>query len=447
MNIQSAASFNRGHITSRQLLRQEPQLEKLIDDLRGDTVADLTEALKSRVQDHASGQFACTCWAAGIGVAGLAASALNHPWLGLTLFAGSGIVGYNAFSNARSKNQAQNGLTRLNQAAEKTEQALLQPGADGTVVDKRFLDTSRFHSPQEVRRGDQVLSRSVEVEIGWGQHSEKFSATADVAAGTVTLRGSEGEGTFPGTLELPTHENQRVSIVRTDQNDACGYSQPTLSVSLRENRPRLTLAKGESQLTAYRGRGLGDGVVLMWDNQGHNLAVKGVINSAHLSDSWNEATTPTFNLGDGVSIKRRLDVGPLSPLQAVDVKDKMPVVGALYDQRYQKDLQVSYDAAAGTVTCGDRTVKGKLTDEGKIIMQQGDARVAQTFVDSTISLKVRHGGEDATIQHPWGGPPVARVFEEKVPCEAQDDGSYKLQMPGGPIRVEPAYGFKQLVEG
>jgi len=446
MNIQP--SFQRSHITRRQLVRHEPKLEKTLEKLQGDTVDVLTNHLDSRIKEYASGQLVCTGWASAFGAAGLIAGTLNYPWLGMGLGVTGGIIAYNAFSNNRSKNQAQGALDRINSAAEKTEQALLQAGPDGTVVDRRFYDERRYHDPQEVRQGDQVLSRSVNVVVGNHLHSETVSIRADVAAGTVTLSGSQGEGTFPGTLELPTFTNQKVRVTRTDEKPL-GYDQAELEFT-RHWDQKLSLTKPNALLTP--GRGVGDGLVLMFDGQGRSAAVKTVMPSGFLANSWNEkdAHTVTFEAGQGVKVHKRLNLPEMTPLQVVDLKDRMPVVGATFEL-YRKKIDIGYDAAQGLLSLSNGTsqwqVPGKLTDEGKLIMQQGEARVAQSFEANEVHLKVRQGGEDATIDHACNGAPIARVFEEKVPCELQDDGSYRLEMPFGVISVKPAVSLKQLTEG
>jgi len=436
MNIQP---FNRSHITRRQLERQldnHSEAARVLDKFTGDNVGDLSRTLSHRIDKHTGDLRLRAGLTAGLSAAALAAGAFNLG-LGLAVGAVAGVTGFASMVSLTRRIAAQDGLAAVNELAAKTEKSLVEERPDGSVVDRRFLDQHLFHAPQEVRgaNGD-VLSRSIRVEYSWaGGPQQELTAAEDVRAGTVTLRGELGEGTFPGSIHLPTASEPELSIKRTDQQ---GLNPELVIIPHSDCRVRIT--DGDLQHASrrdYSGMATTDGLIFLKNNQ---LAVQCPVSPNFMGHLSYPRDGVPFDLGHGVQVECRLDAPALEPLQVVELEGRLPVVKASFQY-------LTFAQAGQNVTIADEragtswSVPGSLTPEGDVLMTQGDLSVRQTFEwDKGVELQVG----DTFIHHQEGHPPTADTLGIATAVAALDDGSYSIGLRSGSARIRPAVTLEQL---
>lgn len=433
-----AEGFQRTHITRRQLVDQDPEARKLLDHYGGETVGELRQSVDYLERLASGKRDVLSAWAAATGAAALGVGCFN-PWIGLALgavatapLAAWALVSHSDVNRIRAEGE------QLETLAESTEENLVQSRPDGTVLDKRFLDLYQFHDPCEVSRNGQPIERSIRIE----NRDDTLSAHADLSRGTVTVIGSLGSGTFPGTLTLPTVYEPSAIITRTDVN-ANGFNSSELSFDWHSS-VGLNLVNG-SQLMGSDGpsRGIKNGVLVAWNDAGQTAAIKAPLRSEYLENPTDLENELSQELNGKLTLFRRVDVPRLEPLQAVDLKDRLTVSGLRFMPTGFNVFHLRPEGENVKITnelTPPVTVQGSLTEDGRLVMRQGAAEVTQSFEDLAVRLKVRVGEQEYSVVHELYGEPQG---DQRVPVTEQD-GVYTIQLSSGPVKVSPAIGLGLL---
>jgi len=450
-SITPTSSFDRNLISSRQLKRADPEAASLVDSFGfSDTVGAMKTDLKERVEDAETRRSWMGLSLAGVGMAALAVASVN-PLVGLavaslgTIFFGPGLLGAQV-----DVNQSRAQEHRLDELAERTEQSLLKTEADGTVSDRRFIDRKCLLEPVEVSRDGEVLKRSVRYTMDQGR---EVSVEADVKAGTVTLKGPEGEATFPGTLELPTPEHPSITIARTDQKVG-PYAKTELRLHQDQALELGMVAPDGQQIGTLPKAGdyFGNGYQIVgFDDQSRSVAIQSPVASFHLTSGDRERRIMETDVNDGLTIRQRLDFPTLEPLQVADMNGRTAVVGAHFQPPYGGRFEMKYDAQAGLVRIdspetGVSTVRGELTKDGRILMLQDGNEVAQSFSGTTVRLHVKSGAEEFHLYQRPSDVPYAKNDEGPLEVRSNADQSFTVKTDAGEVRVAPALTSWQLSE-
>lgn len=450
--ITSASSFDRANISARQIKRANPEEgPKLVDTLGlSSTVGGMHWELTRRTGVAEQQRNAMGYALAGAGVAALAVGTLLNPLGGLAvagiagLFFGPGAIGGQLEIN---HNRAQG--RKLDELAERTEKALVTTEANGTVTDRRFVDMGNLHDPVEVSRNGEVVARSVRYEMDQGR---SVSVSADVKAGNVTLKGPEGESTFPGTLILPTWENP--SIIVTRDEAVAGYPKSELEMDQGQGITLDMLDADGSEVGRGNHWGNGAQIVTFSDDGSKAVAIQSPVQSWHLTGDCDDERPDLreVQVNDATTVTQRMDLPELEPLQAADMTGRIHVVGAHFHPRGGGEFEMKYDEQAGLVKIsapetGPSTVRGELTKDGRIVMlQDSGLLVAQSFSDTTVRLHVKDRDKEFDIYQRPSDVPYARNDQGTLDVRTNGDQSYTVQTAAGEVRVAPALTSWQLSE-
>lgn len=437
------AAFPRNSLSRRQLLREDPQARPLLDKFEGDTLERMQVRKQYVMGEERAGGHWHTGFAVATGAAGLALGALWTPWAGLGMGVVSALFARQAVKSYGTANAHAGDLKSLDQLAERTQKNLVQPQADGTVVDRRFLETGLFHDAQEVSKNGQVLTRSVRVE------AHDVSAVADVPAGTVTVKGPLGESTFPGTLTLPTVDDGLMTVVRTDQ-EIQGYnrtemrfdSDGTLDLDMRHKNSNWHIGN------SVEFRKIDDGLIAGLDEAGNTIAIQAPLTHPKLSgDYWlDRHREVSIEVSWGLTLYKRAEVPKLEPLEAYDLSGE-PLVGGRFHPHRGNCLEISLDRGKvhfDSEATGKWSVPGELQEDGRIRMKQSGLEVYQTLQDDIVRLTVEGGPAEVTLEDNGNGAPRAECGGNKVSAGRTSNGSYVIDLKSGSITVKPAITLKRL---
>ncbi len=437
--ITDSHPFQRTSITRRQLLTQEPEAARYLDKLESPTLSGLDKELKTRAEGASSDVELNRNLAIMAGVTGLAVGLIAAaPLIGLALGgAFGGFLGYLALESGARAQRYELDREGLNKLADKTLQGLVTTAPDGTVTDKRFFDHGEFHEPTEVRRGEEVLARSVRVELPDGQ---VMTASADVPRGTVTVKGPYAEGTFPGTLQLPTVREEEVRITRTDtavdhfktSEWSIYRNSQAVAQNLQEPDDGERIGTGHQ----YAHQGLGNGTIVAWNDNDTPFLIQSPLNS-YLQRGDGEVTEEVRR--DELWVFRKVDVPDLGPLEAV-AAGELPVTRAEFQPRQSNRIKIEKDGSHLKVTNLDSTwtvPDAELGVEGEIRMGQ----TRQVLDGLAVHLKV---GPEISVEHYRHSAPTAEAYGRKCKVKRNDDGVYVVQLPHGPLEVRAAISLEQL---
>lgn len=430
--------FHRNWITRRQLVTQGPEAARYLDKLESPTLGGLDKELTKLAEGARSDAGMSGSLAAMAGVTGLALGFIAAaPLAGLALGgAFAGVLGYAALMSTARAHRYEKDRAGLNELADKTQQALVTMAPDGTVTDKGFFDHAEFHEPTEVRRGDEVLARSIRVELPDGQ---VMTAEADVAQGTVTVEGPHARGTFPGTLELPTVVDQEVKLTRTDTKVA-HFTTSEWSIYRDSHTVAQNLQEpaGERIGTGhqYANQGLGNGTLVAWNDNDTPFLIQSPLNS--YLQRGNGEVTEEVRRGE-LWVHRKVDVPKLGPLEAVEAGD-LPITRVEFQPRQSNRIKIEKDGSGLKITNLDST----WTVPDAEIGVGGDLHMGKTrqvLDDLAVHLKV---GPEVSIEHYRHSAPTAEAYGRKAPVKRNDDGVYVVQLPHGPLEVRAAISLEQL---
>jgi len=437
--------FPRKSLSQRQLLREDPQAGQLLERFQGTTVGEMQLYKQRRLDTERGGGHWHTGAAVATGAAGLALGALWTPWAGLGLGVISALFARQAVKSYAAANSHAADLKGLDGLAERTAKNLVQPQADGTVIDRRFLDQDCVHDAHEVSRDGKVLQRSVRLEM---YDDEEVTAVADVPAGTVTLQGPLGKSTFPGILTLPTPDSDLTTVVRTDQ-EIHGYNRTEWRFDASDGTLDLDMRHGDSDWhigNSVTFRGLKNGVIVGLDEAGHAIAMKSPVDSHHLWDSEDRNDEVAVPVSWEMLVHKRAQVPKLKPLEAYDLTDA-PVVGGSFRPLGHPAMalkvtpgKVHFDSRAA----GGWSVAGQLLDDGRIQMKQGKYQVYQTLTDESVRLTMEGGPAEITLRDDGNGAPEVECGGEKVAASHGPNGAYVVELASGPVKVKPAVTLKRL---
>lgn len=425
-------------VTGRQLFEHAPEAKRIVDrfdagyDYKIDTAtaASLAESLRhgaEKSEETRNGAAVMTAAAAGFGtLLGLAVGGWAGIAVGAVGVLAAGFMGWHAAKHLFEGLQRRADADQIEgPLAQKAARALVSKQSDGTTVDNRFWNNEHIHNPQEVSCQGKVISRSLEYVT---KSREKLTFHEDTARGTVTVTGGDyGEGTFKGSLELPTREQPEGRIHRQPDGTVMRFND--------EGEVHIGL-EGEDDMQGN----LGCGLRLTRDKQGRSILLQAPADLEGFVQQKRGELTRGINYN--LDLKTTVDVPKLGPLEKAEVREQ-PSGAEFFPLGYEV-MRLDYDDQRHEVTvsserANSRTVKGDLQSDGRIRMQQGKAEVFQTLEAADVRLTVKQGKQQVALQHVPGEAPRA-----DVPVLQLADGSYELKLKSGPVKVAPALSMDYL---